>query len=139
MSAEQAEVMHLDGSEIEDLKRLARLKREQAALQQEIDYLTEWASKTIAKAATYEDDDLDVTVTVVRGQSTSVDLEALREINPDLAEQITKQVIDNDQFKKAQELGFFKAGRSEANAVIVAPKKPYVKFTAKPKKETSSV
>lgn len=129
----------LSDEEIADLQRLERLKREQAALQEEIDYLTEWAAKTITKAAHYERDDLDVTVTVVRGQSTSVDLEALREINPDLAAEITKQVIDTTQFKKAQDLGFFKAGRAESAAVVVAPKKPYVKFTAKPKKETSDV
>lgn len=129
----------LTEAEIEDLKRLERLKREQAALQQEIDYLTEWAAKSIGKAAAYDDGDQEITASIVRGTSTSVDLEALRGINPELAEQITKQVIDTSQFKKAQELGFFSDARPEVAAVITAPKKPYVKFTAKPKKETSDV
>ena len=129
----------LSTHDLEDIKRLQRLKREREALDQEIEYLTEWLSKTIEKSYSYEEDDLDVTVSIVRGTSTSVDLEALREINPDLADQITKQVLDNTLFKKAIDLGFFADGRNETNAVIVAPKKPYVKFAAKPKKETSDV
>ena len=125
----------LDAAEIEDLNRLQRLKRERDALEQEITFLTEWAAKRITKNATWTDGDTTFTATIVRGKNTSIDLDALREINPDLADQITKQVIDTTKLKQAQDLGFFGNTRPEASAVVVTDKKPYVKFTAK---ETAS-
>jgi hypothetical protein len=138
VQAEQIETIDISDQDLDDIKRLSRLKRDRDSLDQEIEFLTEWAAKSIGKSYAYEDGDTIVTVSVVRGASTSVDLEVLRGINPDLAEQITKQVVDNTRLKEAQNLGFFAGGRAEASSVITAPKKPYVKFTAKPKKETDS-
>jgi hypothetical protein len=138
VQAEPIEMIDISDQDLDDIKRLSRLKRERDSLDKEIEFLTEWVAKTIDKSYAYEDEDTIVTVAVVRGTSTSVDLEALRGVNPDLAEQITKQVVDNTLLKEAQHLGFFTSGRAEAGSVITAPKKPYVKFTAKPKKETGS-
>lgn len=128
----------LDAGEIEDVKRLQRLKAERDSLTQEIDFLTEWLAKRVTKDARIDLGEEILVATVVRGTSTKVDLDKLQSIDPELAKEVTKAVLDSDKLKKARDLGFFAPGKPETDAISTAINKPYVKFTKTVKKETAS-
>ena len=129
---------YLTKAEEEDIQRLARLKAERDSLTQEIDYLTEWLAKRIDRDARIDLGEEILTATVVRGTTTKVDLAKLQIIDPDLAKEVTKAVLDNDKLKTARDLGFFTPGSPEEKAVTTTANKPYVKFTKATKKETAS-
>lgn len=111
---------------VDDLERLVDLKTQRNALDHEIEFLEEQLSKAIDDPVFYERDGQKYKATVVRGETFTVNAEALLSINPELYEHVTKKVIDNAAFKRVVTNGDIDA--EIANSIItIKEKKPYLR------------
>lgn len=125
---------------IADLKRRRELKKQIEALEDELAFLDEQLIKVMKdQDVTWDEGDQKVVVTVVKSNTTTIDMDVLEKVDPKLLGLITKQVVDTVKFNEAKDLHFFDEGKPAHAALVVKPKKPYLSYKSKKTvlKETS--
>lgn len=125
---------------IADLKRRRDIKKQIEALEDELAFLDEQLIKVMGdKDVLWDEGDQKVVVTVVKSNTTTIDMDVLEKVDPKLLGLITKQVVDTVKFNEAKDLHFFDEGKPAHAALVVKPKKPYLSYKSKKTalKETS--
>ena len=112
------------------LRSLVHLKEQKAAIQERIILLSAEIERELQKTAIYQRrDGTRMRATVVRPDpQVKVDLNHLREVDPQLFEKITKTVLDSPALGRALEDGSVTKATAEAT-MRLEEVKPYVLFT----------
>lgn len=123
-----------------DLNHLNELKLRKSEIEKEIEdwqatLVKDLNADQLTEVEFYDTAGRPLKATVVTGTTRTLDLEALVEMDSSLADAVSKRVVDNERWKKAEKMGLLSQPKYQ-QLIHTKPKRPYILFTA-PLEETT--